>query len=45
MRYETRTERIGERVADVDWSYDFRPHFNSMCSDDARAAGMREWTA
>lgn len=36
MRTETRTVRIGERVGDIDWSYDFRSHFNNMCSNDAR---------
>lgn len=26
MRFETRTIRIGERVGDIDWSYDFESH-------------------
>jgi hypothetical protein len=36
MRYVQRTERIGERVGDIDWGYDFRSHFNNMCSSDER---------
>lgn len=36
MRTETQTVRIGERVSDIDWSYDFRQHFDSMCSSDER---------
>lgn len=37
MRTETRTVRIGERVSDIDWSYDFRSHFDSMgCSVERR---------
>lgn len=36
MRYETRRERIGERVGDVDWSYDFRQHFDNLCANDER---------
>lgn len=34
MMFETTTVRIGERVADIDWAYDFRSHFNILCSDD-----------
>lgn len=26
MRYETHTVRVGERVGDIDWSYDFKGH-------------------
>lgn len=36
MRTETRTVRIGERVGDVDWLYDFRNHFNNLCTSDER---------
>lgn len=36
MRTETRTVRIGERVSDIDWNYDFRSHFDSMCCSDER---------
>lgn len=36
MRTETHTVRIGERVGDIDWGYDFRQHFNNMCTSDAR---------
>lgn len=35
MRIETHTIRVGERVSDLDWSYDFRKHFNLMCCNDA----------
>jgi hypothetical protein len=34
MRYETKTVRVGEKVAEIDWSYDFRKHFDNMCSGD-----------
>lgn len=36
MRYEQQTVRIGERVGDVDWSYNFRSHFDGLCSTDER---------
>lgn len=37
MRTETRTVRIGEYMGPIDWSYDFRSHFNSYgCSDAGR---------
>lgn len=39
MRTETHTVRIGERVGDIDWTYNFRKHFDSMCCDDK---GRRE---
>lgn len=35
MRTYTQTVREGERVGDVDWSYDFRQHFNNYCTTDA----------
>lgn len=35
MRTETRTVQIGERVGDVDWSYDFRSHFGNHGPDVA----------
>lgn len=37
MRTYTETVREGTKVAEVDWSYDFRQHFNNYCtSDDGR---------
>lgn len=38
MKTVTRTERIGERVSDIDWEYDFRSHFNNLCTSDAGKA-------
>lgn len=39
MRTETRTVRIGENMGPIDWTYDFRAHFNTMgCSDERRDA-------
>jgi hypothetical protein len=35
MRTETRTVRIGEKVGPVDWSYNFRQHFDCMGTSDA----------
>lgn len=32
MRYETHTVRIGENVGPIDWSYDFRSHYNNLCT-------------
>lgn len=34
MRVETRTVCIGERMGDIDWSYDFRKHFDCYCTTD-----------
>ncbi len=36
MRTETRTVCIGENVGPIDWAYDFRSHFNSLCTSDER---------
>jgi hypothetical protein len=36
MRTVTRTEFIGERVSDVDWTYDFRQHFDNHCATPER---------
>lgn len=37
MKTITRTERVGEWLGPVDWSYNFRQHFDSMgCSDKGR---------
>lgn len=40
MKYRTVTERIGERVGSVDWSYDFLKHFEGYngCRPEDRAA-------
>jgi len=35
MRTVTRTERVGELLGPIDWSYDFRKHFDNVCSPDA----------
>lgn len=35
MRYETKTVRVGELLGDIDWSYDFRSHFDCVGADDA----------
>lgn len=35
MKTYTTTVREGERTGDVDWSYDFRQHFNNYCTSDA----------
>jgi hypothetical protein len=35
MRTRTVIERIGELLGPVDWSYDFRSHFNTLCTNDA----------
>lgn len=34
MRFETRTERIGENMGPIDWSYNFRKHFDCYCTSD-----------
>lgn len=34
MRLVTVTRRVGEYLGPVDWSYDFRSHFNNVCSPD-----------
>lgn len=36
MRIETKTIRAGELLGEVEWDYDFRSHFNNLCSSDAR---------
>lgn len=36
MRTETRTVRIGERVGDIDWTYNFRQHFDNLGSSEER---------
>lgn len=37
MRLETQTVRVGELLGPVDWTYDFRKHFDScVCSNEAR---------
>jgi hypothetical protein len=35
MRTRTVVERIGENMGPIDWSYDFRSHFNNYGSSDA----------
>ena len=35
MRTYTTTVSEGEKVGDVDWSYDFRQHFNNYCTSEA----------
>jgi hypothetical protein len=35
MKTRTVTERVGEYLGPVDWTYDFRQHFDSYCTDDA----------
>ena len=35
MRYKTVEVREGEMLGPVDWGYDFRQHFNNLCSPDA----------
>ena len=34
MRTVVRTERIGERVGDIDWGYDFSQHFQNICGSE-----------
>lgn len=34
MKTVTYTERVGERVGDVDWNYDFLSHFGNLCTDE-----------
>jgi len=38
MRYETQTVRIGERLGDVDWSYDFLSHYDTFLGNDEKRA-------
>ncbi len=39
MKTRTVVERVGELLGPVDWSYDFRSHFNNhCCSDELRDA-------
>jgi hypothetical protein len=35
VRTETRTVRIGERTGDIDWSYNFRKHYDTLCTNNA----------
>lgn len=35
MKTVTFTERVGEFLGPVDWDYDFRQHFNCLCTSDA----------
>lgn len=35
MKTITRTERVGEWLGPVDWTYDFRSHFDNYCTSDA----------
>lgn len=35
MKYRTVTERVGELLGPVDWSYGFRTHFDGYCTDAA----------
>jgi hypothetical protein len=35
MRTYTTTVREGAKVAELEWTYDFRQHFNNHCCDDA----------
>jgi hypothetical protein len=34
MRTYTKTVREGEKVGEVDWSYNFRQHFNNYCMNE-----------
>ncbi len=36
MRTRTETIREGEKVGEVDWSYNFRQHFNNYATSDDR---------
>lgn len=36
MRIETRTVQIGENLGPIDWSFDFRSHFDRYGSSDAQ---------
>jgi hypothetical protein len=46
MRTETRTVTVGENMGPVDWSYDFRKHFDSMgASDEVKDERCRERVA
>lgn len=45
MRTITTTERIGERVGDIDWNYDFLSHFKNYCTgDETKAKYCKEST-
>lgn len=35
MKTRTVIERVGEYLGPVDWAYDFRSHFNNLCTSDA----------
>lgn len=36
MKYRTEIVREGERVGDIDWTYNFRQHFDCYGSNDKR---------
>lgn len=38
MKTRQITERIGERVGDIDWTYDFASHFGNYCTSEERRA-------
>jgi len=43
MKTRTVIERIGENMGPIDWSYDFRSHFNNHClSDEGRDEECRK---
>jgi hypothetical protein len=35
MKTRTETVRVGEMLGPVNWQYNFRPHFDCYCADDA----------
>lgn len=35
MKLVTQQKRVGEHLGDIDWSYDFRSHFDLLCCNDA----------
>lgn len=34
MKYVQRTERVGELLGPIDWTYDFLSHYGSMCASE-----------
>ena len=36
MRTYQVTQREGERLGDIDWNYNFRPHFDGYCCNEQR---------
>lgn len=36
MKFYQETKRVGELLGPIDWSYDFRSHFNNHCTTDER---------